>query len=401
MIRRDAGEDEKYSKANMKLNTFFCIFAILGLVLIAGCIESGVAGAEAVVIKISPGGEKISEAVIPCSDIHETSPYIHTCPTEISGDRSFVIIQYHNISTELITRAIIIDNDGKLIKDTIIPAIGDIIELIALENDTVIAISKDGTMYSFGSNGDLISETSVFELDGDITNSGYLFASAAPATSGEIVLAGEDKKPGYIQILNISPEEKKVSETRIKIGGMPWIHKIIQTTDGGFLIGGSYSDSDSFPYSRPWIAKTDNNGSLLWENKPGSVNDSFIGFYESEEGEYNIFYASQVTGENGATRDQYIVAVVDNNGNPVSTTNDSILKYPKLISKDGLLFTETVPGTGGGKKLHIIKTNSEGETEWDNLFELGESSATSSGIGSGIVRTDDGGYLVTGAGYYY
>jgi hypothetical protein len=242
---------------------------------------------------------------------------------------------------------------------------------------------------------------SVYELDGDITNSGYSFASAAPAAGGEIVLAGEDKKPGYVQILNISPKEKKVSETRIRIGGMPWTHKIIQTTDGGFLIGGSYSDSGSFPHSGPWIAKTDDNGSLLWEHKLGNVGDGFIGFYESEVGEYHIIYASQVTGENGSDHDQYIEAIVDNNGKLVSTTNDSILKYPKLISKDGLVFMEILPGTDGGKKLHIIKTNAEGETEWDNLCELTESSATCSSIGSGIVRTADGGYLVTGAGYYY
>ncbi|WP_048149045.1 hypothetical protein [Methanolacinia paynteri] len=392
----------KIFKTNMELITIFCIFAILGLVLIAGCIESGVSGAEAVVIKISPGGEKISETVIPCSGIHQTSPYIRTLPAKISGNGSFVIIQYPNISTELITRAVIIDNNGKMIKDTVFPAIDkDIFDLIAFENDTVVAISEDGILYSFSSNGDLVSGTSVFELDGEITKSGYTFASAAPAAGEEIVLAGEDKKPGYVQILNISPEEKKVSETRIKIGGMPWIHKVIQTDDGGFLVGGSYSDSASFPHSRPWIAKTDDNGSLLWENKLGSVNDSFIDFYESEDGEYHIIYAAQVTGENGSYRDQYIEAIVDNSGNMVSTANDSILKYPKLISKDGLIFTETISGTDGGKKLHIIKTNAEGETEWDSLCELSESSATSSSIGSGIVRTVDGGYLITGARYYY
>ena len=386
----------------MKLITFFCIFAIFGLVFITGCIESGVTGAEAVVIKISPSGEKISETVIPCSDIYHTSPYICTCPTGISGDRSFVIVQYPNRSTELKTRAIIIDNDGKLIKDTVFPEIdNDILDLIALENGTIVALSVDGMLYSFSSNGDLISETSVFELDGDITKSGHRFASAAPAVGGEIVLAGQDKKPGYIQILNISPEERKVSETRIKIGGMPWVHKVIQTTDGDFLVGGSYSDSESFPLSRPWITKADDEGSLLWEHKLGNVGDGFLGFYESEDGEYHIIYASSITDEKGSTRDQYIEAIVDNSGNLVTTANESIPEYPNLISKDGLVFIETISGTDGRKKLQIIKTNAEGETEWDNLCELSESSATSSGIGSGTVRTADGGFLVTGVRYYY
>ncbi|WP_421910132.1 ATP-binding protein [Methanolacinia petrolearia] len=198
-----------------------------------------------------------------------------------------------------------------------------------------------------------------------------------------------------------APEEKKVSETRIQIGGMPWVHTIIPTTDVGFLIGGSYSDSESFPHSRPWVAKTDDNGSLLWENKFGSVNDSFIGFYESEDGKYHIIYASQLTGENGPDRDQYIETVIDNNGKLASTNNDNVPGCPKLISKDGLVFTETISCTDGGKKLHIIKTNAEGETEWDSLCELADSSATSSSIGSGIVRTADGGYLITGARYYY
>ncbi|WP_048130465.1 hypothetical protein [Methanolacinia petrolearia] len=376
--------------------------ALFGLIAITGCTEPYITDAEAVVIKISPDGEKISETVITCPNIYHASSYIQTSAVEISGDGSLVIVQYPNRTTELITRAIIIDNDGKLIKDTVFPAIdNDIFDLIALENDTVVALSEDGMLYSFSLNGDLISETSVYELDGDITNSGYPFASAAPASENSIILAGEDKKPGYVQVLNISPEEKTVRETRIKIGGMPWVHKVVQTDDGDFLIGGSYSDSESFPLSRPWIAKTDDEGSLLWEHKLGNVGDGFLGFYESEVGEYHIIYASSITDEKGSTRDQYIEAIVDNSGNLVSTTNDTILKYPSLISKDGLVFTETISGTDGGKKLHIIKTNAEGETEWDSLYELTESSATSSSIGSGIVQTADGGYLITGARYYY
>lgn len=391
-----------YIKPNMKLKTFFCILTLLGMIVIAGCIEPYITDAEAVVIKISPEGEKISETVIPCSDIFHTSPYIYISGVEISGYGSFVIVQYHNKTLHFTTRTVILDNNGKLIKDTVIPEINkDILDLIVLENDSLVALSKDGMFYFFSSNGDLISEMSVYELDEDITNSGYLFASAAPAAGGEIVLAGEDKKPGYLQILNISPKEKKVSETRIRIGGMPWIHKIIQTTDRGFLIGGSYSDSGSFPHSRPWIAKTDDNGILLWENKLGSVNDSFIGFYESKDGEYHIIYASQVTGENGSDHDQYIEAVVDNYGKPVITVNESISKYPKLVSKDGLVFTEIISGTDSGKKLHIIKTNVNGETEWDNLCELADFSAATYSIGSNIVRTAYGGYLITGTRYYF
>ena len=391
-----------FLKPNMNLKTIFCILTLLGLVVIAGCTEPYITDAEEVVIKISPDGKKISETVIPCSDIYHTSSYIYTSAVEISGDGSFVIVQYPNKTSQFITRALIIDNNGKMIKDTVFPAINkEIYDIITLENDTIIAISIDGMFYSFSSNGDLITKTSVDEFDRNLTNSGESSNSTSPFSENSIILAGEDKKPGYVYILKISLDDGKASEIKIKIGGMPWVHKVIQTGDGDFLIGGSYSDSESFPLSRPWIAKTDDEGSLLWEHKFGNVGDGFLGFYESEVGEYHIIYASSITDEKGSARDQYIEAIADNTGNLLSTTNDTILKYPSLISKDGLVFTETISGTDGGKKLHITKTNAEGETEWDSLCELTESSATSSSTGSGIVQTADGGYLVTGARYYY
>ena len=385
------------------------ILLLIVVILSAGCIEPYVRTADVVLFRISPDGEIEWDNTISCPDIFHTSPYIRVNAAEISGEGYFVLVQYTNRSLQTITRAIILDEKGDPEKDVVVPA-GDteFFDLFATGEDTIIALSRNGLIYTFDSQGEIVSTASFSDFTGIPGNPGGDYNSVALDNNGDLIFAGSDEKPGYIHILRVSLQEKNASEIKIKIGGMPWINSIIRTKDNGCLLGGSYSDSGSFPYSKPWASKADSEGNLIWENKFGDVNSSFLGFYEDENGDCHVHYSSSVVDKTGSVRDEYVEDIVENDGK----LKDSVyysgnVGYPRLIAKEGLIFTDYLYETAGRKNiengigLQVTKKNVSGEKEWETLYKCTDTSDASSSIGSGIIPTDDGGYLVTGTKYYF
>jgi hypothetical protein len=120
--------------------------------------------------------------------------------------------------------------------------------------------------------------------------------------------------------------------------------EILQTTDGGFIITGF---TKSFGTGNPdiWLIKTDSDGNEQWNKRFGTLT------YHEEP------YSIQQTSDDG-----FIIT--------------------GFANYDGSV----------GADVWLIKTDSEGDEEWNQTF-----GGTAIDYGNSVQETTDGGYIITGA----
>jgi hypothetical protein len=122
-----------------------------------------------------------------------------------------------------------------------------------------------------------------------------------------------------------------------------WVYSVDQASDGGYILTGcTWQD----PYYDVWLAKTDANGTVEWNRSLGGVY-------------YDYGFSVRHTNDGG-----YIIS---------GSTN----YLPNVFFEE----------------LWLIKTDADGEIEWDRNFGQRR--------GSGVQQTDDGGYIVCGTKQYY
>jgi hypothetical protein len=177
-------------------------------------------------------------------------------------------------------------------------------------------------------------------------------------------------------------------------GDMPGtLHSVGITSDGGFILSG-------WKTGMSWAIKTDKNGNIQWENNYDGV---FNYGLQTSDGEY-IFIGS--IGKLLNLRQIYLMRV-NSEGNELWNKNFGT----PFTSESSLCIEETNDGgfvvigiyLGIGttlnyiqnnhffplwSKIWLLKTDSNGNVEWDNKIE--------SGFGRCVKQTTDGGYILTG-----
>jgi len=161
-----------------------------------------------------------------------------------------------------------------------------------------------------------------------------------------------------------------------------------QTSDGGYIITGVTGGN-------VWVIKTDSTGNSVWNNTFGGTN-------------YDVGYCIQQTTDGGyiitgETRSfgHYLTAVwlikTDSNGNKEW---DKVFEQYELenvgycvqqTSDGGYIITGRTAYVGDGF-VWLIKTDSTGNKSWDR--NLGYD-----GVGYSVRQTTDGGYIITGVSY--
>ncbi len=154
--------------------------------------------------------------------------------------------------------------------------------------------------------------------------------------------------------------------------------KLIQTTDGGFLL---------FGYSQlgieAWIIKTDLAGNIQWESKPGK------GFFESavitNEGGYML---------SGGLSDQgAVVMKLSSSGAEEWIKELSGSEADSLIlTNDGYVIAST-DDNSKSEDVYVTKTNFDGDQIWVTEFNNAKYENA-----IGIVRAADGGYVMLSVG---
>ena len=171
-----------------------------------------------------------------------------------------------------------------------------------------------------------------------------------------------------------------------------------QTTDGGFIITGRTDSFDSGGNGDAWLIKTDMDGNEIW-------NKSFGGHYLDEgksvlptyDGGYVLTGSTYSFG--AGNHDAWLIKT-DSNGNEIwnKTYGGSSWDQGKSViqTSDGGYFItgDYTDPVQGDLELYMVKTDSEGNEEWNYIIEHESKGSTDSG--SYGIQTNDGGYIVTG-----
>ncbi|MFB6257912.1 MAG: T9SS type A sorting domain-containing protein, partial [Flavobacteriales bacterium] len=186
----------------------------------------------------------------------------------------------------------------------------------------------------------------------------------------------------------------------------------IQTSDGGFLVGGESRSSNGDVGGNNgsgdhWLIKLDGSGNLEWEqNFGGSGSDGALSIVQSSDRGFTIAGNSEssdgdVGGNNGGF-DQWVVKLdstgtiqwEENLGGSAAEEARSIVQTPDGgygIAGFSASSDSDVSGNNGVWDYWILKLNSSGSIQWEknyggSAFEDARS----------IIHTSDGGFAVAG-----
>ncbi|MEM8509151.1 MAG: hypothetical protein AAF717_15065 [Bacteroidota bacterium] len=219
-------------------------------------------------------------------------------------------------------------------------------------------------------------------------------------------------------IVKLDPGGNLVWQKSFGFSGRDEGISVIETSDNGLVVVGildvTASNGEGSSLQRRhaggdyWVLKLDANGELLWRNFfGGTFTDTAYDVVETSDQGYLVIGSSDSEDvdikNNRGTYDFWAVRL-DSEGNMIwenSYGGSEIDEaYATIRSNDGnyLILGDTrssdkeVSFNHGGADVWLIKINDAGELLWDKSF-----GGTAFDAGRAIVRSDQGGYLITGS----
>lgn len=208
------------------------------------------------------------------------------------------------------------------------------------------------------------------------------------------------------------------------IGGGDWdfLYSVIQTTDGGYLLGGDSNSSISGDKTEAsegntdyWVVKLDGSGNIEWQNSIGGSHLDFLkSIIETTDGGYLLggYSSSGISGDKteaslGYT--DYWVVKLDGSGNidwqnTIGGIEGEDYIYTVIQTTDGgyMLGGISTSGISGDKTeisqgaadYWVVKLDGSGNIEWQKTI-----GGDSDDFLFSLMQTMDGGYLLGGASY--
>jgi hypothetical protein len=170
---------------------------------------------------------------------------------------------------------------------------------------------------------------------------------------------------------------------------------IRQTTDGGYIIGGSTNG-----YMDGYVVKIDANGALEWEKSfGGPITDEIFSIKQTDDGGY---IAAGATMSIGAGNYDFWLLKLNATGELTwekaygGTEKDKA--WGIAISNDGGYvlagFSESFHQAEEDEGVYMIKTNINGDTLWTRTYGNDHNDGAQA-----VISTDDGGFLMAGYNY--
>lgn len=258
-------------------------------------------------------------------------------------------------------------------------------------------------------------------------DSGYILGgwSVSPTTGDKTELS----RGGYDYWI-IKLDKNRIIQWQRTIGGASsdYLTMVIQTKDGGYLIGGSSSSDISGEKTENsrgdydyWIVKLNNAGAIQWQKTfGGSGDDELTALQQTKDGGYILggFSSSRISGDKtvdnkgGNTNPDMWVLKLNSTGGIVwqktyGGSENDYLKSLQQTTDGGYIYGGSSNSPKGFDKsqsyigrLHmgdywVVKADKNGVKKWDKTFGgSGEDAIYSQGS---LRQTSDSGYIVGGS----
>ncbi len=181
-------------------------------------------------------------------------------------------------------------------------------------------------------------------------------------------------------------------ETSFGGGQLDIATHIQKTSDGGYVISGT-TESYGQGYGDIWLIKTDNSGLIEWNTYLGSeFHDSAGQVLETEDGGFILVGSRGVA--NDGNSDLWLIRT-NSQGDSLWTKsfggNEPDFGSDILIDENGgfIILGSTASQGSGGLDIWLIKTDKDGNEEWNKYYGEG-----SDDMGQSILGTYDNGYMI-------
>ena len=256
-------------------------------------------------------------------------------------------------------------------------------------------VTENGISYAVSGNGNI---SSFFKTWGGVSgDEGY---SIAKTGEGGYVIVGRTLSfgVGYMNIaISKFTSEGELSWARaigISVDSIS-ANSIIQTTDGGYVICGNYSQSED---STSFVARLSSNGALIWNKtyRPDNRDTEANSITQLSDG--NLVAVGRGWGSNLAFMVEFDFDDGDMNWNRIWTADG--VSYARLNSvvstSDGgfIASGDAYISDESGWDVLVVKMQANGSLSWNRTW----GGDGDDNIGS-VVQTSDGGYAFTGMTY--
>jgi len=219
--------------------------------------------------------------------------------------------------------------------------------------------------------------------------------SVRQTSDGGYVLTGGTRSygAGNLDFWLVKTDSKGNKEWDRTFGGtgLDWAHSVRQTSDGGYVLVGCISHDF-------WLVKTDSEGNKEWDKTFGGdwdhVDDAYS-VQQTYDGGYIL--AGGTKPYDDAVNWDFWLVKTDSEGNKEWDTTfggvDGDGAHSVQQTSDGgyIIAGDTMSYGAGGHDFWLVKTDSEGNKEWDKTFGGVDDDRTCS-----VQQTSDDGYILAG-----